>query len=73
MINYELPNGKTIRISIETLLSLDEHNIHELSHSNAGSSTRDPFDEKKLKEDDYYYEDNTLDIEDPDIDIENID
>lgn len=68
MINYQLPSGKTIRITIEAFLNMSDEDIKYLSHNNYGSSSENPFDDESLSETDTitYAEDSTDEIIDID-------
>lgn len=70
MILYQLPSGKTISVSIDALLNLDKHTVHELSHSNVGKTITDPFDNDDVDDDDVDYVELDEDIPDTSIDFD---
>lgn len=43
MVLYELPSGKSVYISIDTLLNLTHQSIQDLEASNVGFTSNDPF------------------------------
>jgi hypothetical protein len=56
-------------MTIDALINLDNATIHELSHSNVGRSSENPFDDTPTEEDEDII-DLMGDIEDTSIDIE---
>ena len=88
MILYNLPSGKAVWISLDTLLNLTDANIQDLEASNTGFSSNDPFlklprssqeFKQTIEDDDIEFDDVSPDIQsdgddDPfrDIDINNI-
>ena len=76
---YQLPNGKTIIISIEDYLDMSDADIDFLVKANVGSQLNNPWansaikEEKKKKEStdlDYEYEDDDESFDNTDISIE---
>lgn len=43
MVLYQLPSGKSVYISIETLLNLTHQDVQNLEASNIGQVSNDPF------------------------------
>ena len=84
MVLYNLPSGKAIWISIDTLLNLTHANIQDLEASNVGFASNDPFInlpksseefKKSLQDDDIEFDDVSPDIQsdgddDPFVDID---
>ncbi len=44
MINYQLPNGRTIQISFDSFLKMTDEDISKLNESHIGHPSDNPFD-----------------------------
>lgn len=65
-----LPNGKTIEMSIEQYLSMTDEDFQYLVSTNSGDEISDPFYGSVLKYGDSYEEDEDVEEIDEDIDLE---
>lgn len=43
MVRYQLPTGKTVLLTVDQFLDLDDYKVQELIASNAGIEIEDPF------------------------------
>ena len=66
---YQLPNGKTINISIEAYLSMTDDDFKFINESNMGSSNDNPFISPEEIEDLDIIVDDEINIDDIDTDI----
>ena len=71
MVVYQLPSGKSVYISIDTLLNLTHQSIQDLEASNIGFTSNDPFQSLPKSSSDFkkFIEDNDFDDEDVSPDI----
>lgn len=62
MINYQLPNGRTIQLSIDQFLRMSDEDVSRLNEKHIGSCSSDPFD--LTLEETEITEDKDFDLED---------
>jgi hypothetical protein len=44
MINYQLPNGKTVRLSVDAFLRMSDDEFKNLNDSDLGPCSENPYD-----------------------------
>jgi hypothetical protein len=50
---YQLPNGKTQKMTLEQYLAMSDEDLHQLEGNNGGFEINDPFYESALDEPNY--------------------
>lgn len=69
-IRYQLPSGRCISVSYEYLEQMTDLELNELSHSNIGGITENPFNEKTIEENEDNYDATDIDIPDTSINFD---